>query len=890
MRKVRRNAFNTGVLDPLLAFRTDLEQRGTALKTGTNWMLMPHGGATRRPGLRYVRKLEDLGSPEDSGRVRRFRFNQETQYALHFRENFVDIYQGYSKITQIATPWDNADLPGVYARAQTADTMVVFSRPPAPTTDNANYVPRRLLRSVLRATDPIKTTALSHVVRVFHPDHAVLDGDTIGLSGLDAVGDVTAARLNTSHTVVAVEGSLGATPCSVDAGDANVVWCDLGVDLSLVTGPTPDRISLKGLATFGGVPADQLNRTQTVTGVSGTEFSFSVESDGTLAATGGGSAGTYKSESFYDIDIGGADADGDTGGGGDGRAWVLHSLKPNTERRVAFTNIPRFDFQDQYSPPPLKEIQILEFGGTWLSGDRYVLVIPAPPGRVLGRGAQGGQGGGIRTPELTWNGNEADTATIIQNEIDRYAVNGESICTVTWETGTTAPARYKFEFAQAVDYDPIQAVKYVSQAGTIEHGTGETEGGSREEDVVSDLRGWPRGGLFYQRRLWMFGLASRPSTIMGSVIEDFFNFDIGSALDAEAVDATGDFDTITYMIGERALLALTASSEVVLGGGDNEAVTPGNINLQTIGKWGAAEVAPVSVGGAPTYVDRTGRAIRQVGRAEGGGFDSRDISIFSQHLLTGPAAMDVWRNSFGDYLFVVNEDGTAAVLNINADQGVAGWTLWTTDGYFRDVAEVGDELFVIVERTIDGNTVYHMEAFDFDFHTDCGALGGNEGDPIIDGVQVLAYSNGSDNDIEGFDFLEGRTVQVVANDKTCDEVVVAAGVVAPKNGGVLVRPCSRIEVGLAIPLPTLEPMPGLPDEASGVVRALVDLYQARAVYINGFRLRDYKAGDIITEAASPLLTGLFPIELRGWGDSMTITITAPEPQPCTVRGLEMEVA
>ena len=88
-----RSNFSSGVLDPLLADRSDLAQYRTALRTGDNVMLLPHGGFTRRPGLRFCRELTGLGSPEYQGRLSRFRFNKEQQYVLHWRDSRLDVYE-----------------------------------------------------------------------------------------------------------------------------------------------------------------------------------------------------------------------------------------------------------------------------------------------------------------------------------------------------------------------------------------------------------------------------------------------------------------------------------------------------------------------------------------------------------------------------------------------------------------------------------------------------------------------------------------------------------------------------------------------------------------------------------------------------------------------------
>lgn len=860
-----RNSFNSGVLDPKLASRIDLDQWRSGLRTGTNVFLLPHGGVRKRPGLKFIRTVEE------QGRMARFKFNREQQYLLHFRDEIVDVFNpSGGLLTRVVTPYATTELPDLYLKAQTADTMVVF---------HEDHAPHRLLRAALRATNPIRTFSGSPLVRVYHVDHDLLDGDQIGLSGLTGTigGIVAATHLNKQHEVIRVDGTLGSNPLRVDGTTNTKVWVDLGA--SSLNAEVGDRITLAGLDPLGAIPADQLNRTQTITDVDSDEVAFSVESGGTTSATGGGSAGAYAFASFYEIDVGTNATSSATGGGSDGRAWVFHSLAPNAEnaneidkRRVTLSKLPQFDFEDSSSPAPKKEIQRLTFNG-FGDGDSYKLIVSVPT-RVVGRGSgQRRLPGTIETPFLDWDTTAANNATIMQDAINQFSGTPEVLVEVELEEVSLGNYKYLFKFTDPVDVDEIQVFR-IRGAGTIVPET-LVEGGTREEDVISSVRGWPRGGIFYQRRLWMWGLKSRPSTLLASEIEDFFSFDTGSALDSEAIDATGEFDPILHLIAERSLFCLTTGTELeITGGGDGSAISPSNINLQVANRYGANDVVPVSVAGRPMYVDRTGRCIRQLSFSDTtAGFESKETSILSQHLINDPQVMDVWRNDDGDYLFVVNADGTAAVLNINLDQGVAGWTKCVTDGSFLDVCEVGDELFVVVERDIDGDDVLFMERFDYDFFTDC----------------AVQASLSDETTISGLDHLDGETVAVRADGVTMERVEVASGDAAIRSGDVPIE-SSEVEAGLPFTA-TVEPMPPQVGEFTAVVRAAVDLYESRAVNVDGYRLRDYLPGQTVPASGlTPAITGVRPIELRGWGDRQSITITSSEPQPLLVRAVEMETA
>lgn len=954
-----RNNFTSGVLDPKLHARADLPQWRTGLKTGKNVILLPHGGARRRPGMKFFDIVDE------PGRIARFRFNREQQYLLHFQDGQVDIYtSSVGRITSVATPYATAELPDLYLKAQTADTMVVF---------HEDHAPHRLLRGVLDSSGPIRTLGGTELIRIVQDAHDLVNGDFVGLSGLTDVGGVDADQyLNKSHEVFAVEGTVSdvralqwkrakvveldidygsnntdygfrvgdsitikgagalnqipaaqinrtqtitaikariqfeapinavsSTGLYVGAGGSAVTWKKSGDPTAITLSPNPlymtagsktvkveidaadypnlqvgDSIVISGVTgTPGGIAASNFNGTRTVTAVHGgigTRLQFAVESDGAAGGQNSTSV-SWKAANFVEAYTGHNASSTAIGGGSAGRVWAFTSLAPSEDRKVALDNLPQFNFEDADSPPPKAERQIAEFQD-FVAGDDYQLVISLPQNAYPGANKAGPQV--VRTPELLWSTAYPNNAAIMQKAINDVTYTTDLV-KVTYEGVTGGVYKYSFQFSEPVPIDLIQVNKVHSSAGIITV-TREVEGGSRDEDVISDTRGWPSGGIFFQRRLWMFGIKSRPSTLLASQSEDFFNFEVGSALDSEAIDVTGEFDPIVHLIAERELTMLTSGSEVtVSGGGDGAAITPGNINLQVASRYGATAVPPVSIGGRPMYVDSVGRNVRQFGASPDsptGSSESSEISILSQHLIKTPVGMELWRNADGDYVFVVNDDGTCAVLNINQSQGVAGWTELTTDGDILELAEVDGGLFATVQRTVDGDDYVFLEKFDYDRHTDA----------------CVRLELGSSSTMTNLDHLATATVQVRADDMTMEPQVVSGGGEVSVLSGDVPIPSDVVEAGLAIPEPKLEPMPPQVSQFSAISKASVDVYESRGIRVNGYKLRDVSPGQEI-DGATPLVTGIRGIQVRGYGDRQTIAITMPEPQPAHIRAIEMEV-
>ncbi|HIB78528.1 MAG TPA: hypothetical protein EYO58_13180, partial [Flavobacteriales bacterium] len=78
---------NRGELDPTLVGRIDIQAYYNGLRTATNVLTAPQGGAKRRPGQDF------LGVSIDNGRLENFSFNVEQSYLLVFTDLKMQIYK-----------------------------------------------------------------------------------------------------------------------------------------------------------------------------------------------------------------------------------------------------------------------------------------------------------------------------------------------------------------------------------------------------------------------------------------------------------------------------------------------------------------------------------------------------------------------------------------------------------------------------------------------------------------------------------------------------------------------------------------------------------------------------------------------------------------------------
>jgi len=351
--------------------------------------------------------------------------------------------------------------------------------------------------------------------------------------------------------------------------------------------------------------------------------------------------------------------------------------------------------------------------------------------------------------------------------------------------------------------------------------------GSGNEDIMSDTRGWAATGTFYKSRLWLGFVGERPQTMLASVVGDFFNLDDSTANDDDAINVTINDDRVNrirHLFPGRGLQIFTSGGEFSIRTSINEQITPKNVKTQLTKETlhGASRVRPKSVDGSTIYIEETGAIVRQfVFNEVEQSFNSPNISITSQHLFSEPVAMDIRRatkDSPASYLYVVNDDGTVAVLNRLREQELLAWSQFTTNGNFEDVAVSGRKTYFIVKRTIDNTDVRYLEVLDPDHFMDASTL-------QTSGSATTSWSN--------LGHLNGETVSVRGDDFILDDETVSSGSITSSEA------VKKLEAGF-FNAPIVEPLPlfiltgGQPQigDWKSVQRILLQLERSRNVVID----------------------------------------------------------
>ena len=401
-------------------------------------------------------------------------------------------------------------------------------------------------------------------------------------------------------------------------------------------------------------------------------------------------------------------------------------------------------------------------------------------------------------------------------------------------------------------------------------------------DTWSATYGWPRSVTFHEGRLWFGGSKSRPNTIWGSRVSDYFDFNPGEGLDDDSIEATLATDSvnaITGMFSGRDLQVFTRGGEFFLPQSELDPITPSNVVVQTATRRGSKEgIKPVGAESGTLFIQRSGKSLREFLFSDVElSYISNNISLLSSHLLVTPTDMALRRATStddGDLLLIVNSyDGSLATYSILKGQNVIAPSLSTTDGSFINVAVDVDVIYFVVKRTVNSVTKYYIECFNDDYTTDAAVQ-----------YTVTAGNLPGSTSVSGLGHLEGKTVKIAADDAMQTDKTVSSGAITTDSTASIF-----MEIGLDY-TPTIKTMPvelKLPSgniiaQKKRIVETTAQLYLSQNMTING--------NDIPFTAAAFFTGRKRKKPMLGFDRMGQITISQSAPLFFTLLGLEYKVS
>lgn len=239
-------------------------------------------------------------------------------------------------------------------------------------------------------------------------------------------------------------------------------------------------------------------------------------------------------------------------------------------------------------------------------------------------------------------------------------------------------------------------------------------------DPFTGSNDYPSTVTFFQQRRVFARTNTEPEDIWPSKVGDFYEYTAGTnAGDAFQFTLAGrGINQVQHLVGAGGkFVALTTGGAWLINGGSDGTLTPTAINARQHGYDGAGDIRPVVIGSRLLYEQKRGSIIREIQyNFNEDGLQGQDLTIYSSHLFNGHSLVSMdYQHAFDTVLWCVRDDGTLLGLTYLPEQEVVGWHRHDTDGEFEDVCVVPegnyDAVYVVVKRTIDGNTKRYIERF-----------------------------------------------------------------------------------------------------------------------------------------------------------------------------------
>lgn len=473
------------------------------------------------------------------------------------------------------------------------------------------------------------------------------------------------------------------------------------------------------------------------------------------------------------------------------------------------------------------------------------------------------------------------------------AVSGK--VTLTASTGTPFSAASVGQYINATPQGRAKIVKFTSGTvvdaitefpffNTTAIATGSWELEAGYEDVWSAGRGWPRSVTFHEGRLYFGGSKSRPSTLWGSKVGLFFDFEATEGLDDDALEATLDtntFNAVVDIISGRDLQIFTTGGEFYVPQNGLDPITPTNFFVKTSSRNGIKEGIRIQqLESGTLFVQRQGKSLNEFAYTDTQAtYVTAKISLLAGHLLKNPTRMALRRSvatDENDLLLMTNaDDGSMAVFSLLRAQNVIAPSEWTTvDGQYIDVSVDIDTIYTVVKRNVNNANVYYVEYFSKDFLTDSSKTG-------TSGASV------------SMTHVATETVNVILDGAVqANQTVPAGGTVTFPRAAT-----STYQVGLPITVKVVT-MPIDIKLQSGtrigfkkrIVEVNAIVAQTQHMKINGVEIQFRQFGSILDEPVAEY-TGIKTVHgVLGYSQDAKITIEQDVPLKLTLLGLEYKVA
>jgi hypothetical protein len=804
-------SFAAGELSPFLYGRVDLAKFHVGARTLQNFFVHAHGGASNRPGTRFIGEVDD-----SSARHRLIPFQFRTlptgqTYVLVFGDKTMQIAMQSGAAWGFVTE-DGKDIQAI-TRANPGTLRIIA---------HGFSTGDRIALSDIAGM--IQLNGRTVTVTVIDDDHLSIGIDTTGFDPWVSGG--TAARLFSLPTPYA-------------AGDLALLKYVQSADTITLTHPkySARKLTRSSHTAWTLAPITFAPSTQPPTG---------------LASTSGGSAAfvvvTAINDATGEESLPCAEAGSSNGGGG---TWNWNAVAGCTNYNVYKKKGSIYGFVGQVqtnswtdsnldpdisSTPPGSRTP---FGTNRLTGATVVQGgsgYNSPTGKVIDGGQTittvsfGLSGGHIVSATLADTTKQASANAFVQitdgagsgavlqptftedpSNPGYVRISGATVISGGGGYGPTPDIHmylfgivdyYPTTFAATVVGGTITSVTVTSSTpfdGTYESyialvvSDSAGSGAVVQPNVNSDLDGGstnPSCTTYFMQRQVFADTTNQPQGLWFTAVGAFGNMNVSTP--------TRDDDAITRTLTGRQVneirhLVPVGSSMLVMTSGaewrcwpgpSSNALTPGACFTLPQTAHGSSHVPPVQAGNDVLFIKEKGsRVVALRFDAIQDQYQSFDMSILASHLLydsSGAHRIVEWAFAAEPHQVIwgARDDGVLLGFTYMREHDVYAWHRHVTDGRVESVATVTeadgfggyeDAVWLIVNRTVNGQTRRYLERMvSRTFPTiadawfvDCG----------------LVYDGGPVSEVSGLDHLEGKTVAILGDGSVVPSQVVTGGAV-----------------------------------------------------------------------------------------------------------------
>ena len=833
------NNFTMGEISPRLYGAVTWDKYARACATLENMILQQQGGVTGRPGTRYVEETKDS---RKKCRLLPFRYSDTENYVLEVGDRYIRFYKngvrvhragifGFYFPVEVISPFVESELFAIHV-TQLGKSLAMV---------HPNHPPQRLTRYSDRVwrLSPIPfdpPPSLEYGTRPY-PSPGPLFSSIFGGIGDGRVGSLTAdlgsPQVATTEITFHATAQDGTPPYEFKWWEWNGASWTMLADWSATD-------------TYAWTPAAGSYQIQVWMRSAGGPIAIPVEgyaSFNYLITAGTAPDLTPVASTGFNVEINAASA---------------IFLASDVEREILVTaNGSQAVIKVVDSPTQVHADIIQDFPN--------LTAIPAPDWKIDGSPVA------TITPSAATPTGAYITLTLSANgwregDVGKYVLLSGGVVKITaFSTALKVTGQILLELDGVVDQPPMAW--------------------SLEEAAWSADNGYPSTVGYVESRLALGGTEEEPDAIWLSASFSPLDFSLGATDDAaiSIKPGSGSQSAVRWFSARRKFLMGTASDEFVIQAPNDAALTPKNIKPVPTTPHGSGHIMPIRAEHTTLFVTGNGRIVRELTYAyDVDDYLAPDLLSIAEHLTRDATLVDlVYQIPPDSSLWGIRSDGVLLGCAYMRDQDIVGWHRHTTQGLFESVCTIPaasgttEQVWVIVSRTIGGDTKRYVEYFDAENTIHSTSVRGLRTD------SCFLYNSTPVNTVPDVHHLEGKTVQIVGDGSPYPDAVVTGGDV------VLVGPAaSKIEIGLSF-TKTLKPVaPEVPSGGTSMGRPKswgeiqVLLKDTIGCTING-EVIPFRAGDPMGSPPA-LFSGFKKVNEMGWDKYGYVTITQAQPLPITV--------